>query len=395
MMLGRQTHLRLVPRTEAPESSGASGDAALRGLGAGGLRRWAEHYATVRASCVMNPATLVVAGVRFPDGFSAAADAGDLLHELRRSVGRGGLVTDDETGGVLISLPDADPSRLTFCIERALTGHGWRVVEAGSTEASPGQARLAHVSVDPRRWPSAAHVLRLLADQFAGALSPEGDEAAAAALPGELADNVSAAVDHVTMCLRRARQELQTQVEQTTAALIAAVEAKDPFTSRHSHTVAGYAAVLGERLGLTPTQLAVLQQAATLHDVGKIGVPDAILCKPGPLTDEEFAVVQRHPQAALEILNPLSSLRAALPVILHHHERFDGRGYPAGLSGDQIPIGARILAVADAVDAMRSRRCYKAAYPVDRVIRELRRGAGTQFDPRVARTAASWLEQTA
>ncbi|KAA0222477.1 MAG: HD domain-containing protein [Phycisphaerae bacterium] len=395
MMLRRQNHLRLVPQTEAPEYSGASGDTTLREFGAGGPRRWAEHYATVRASCFMNPSLLVVAAVRFPDGFSAAADAGDMLHELRRSVGRDGLVTDDGSGGILISLPGADPPRLKFCIERALTENGWRVVEAGSIEVSPGEARLAHVSVDPRKWPSAAHVLRLLADQFAGAIAPAGDAAPDAALPDELTDDISDAVDHVTTCLRRARRELQAQIEQTTAALIAAVEAKDPFTSQHSHTVARYAAVLGERLGLTPTQLAVLQQAATLHDVGKIGIPDAILCKPGPLTDEEFTVVQRHPEAALEILNPLSSLRAALPVILHHHERFDGRGYPAGLSGDRIPIGARILAVADAVDAMRSRRCYKAPYPVGRVIGELRRGAGFQFDPRVAGAAIRWLEEPA
>lgn len=392
-MLGRQNQLRLVPQAESLDSSGASGDPAMRGLGAGGLRRWAEHYATVRASCLMNPAPLVVAAVRFPDDPPLASAASNVMRELRRSVGRDGFVTDDGSGGILISLLGADPPRLKFCIERALAGNGWRVVEAGLTEVSPGEARLAHVSVDPRKRPSAAHVLRLLADQFAGAVAPAGG----AALPGELTDDISdaVAVDHVTTCLRRARRELQVQIEQTTAALIAAVEAKDPFTSRHSHTVARYAAVLGERLGLTPTQLAVLQQAATLHDVGKIGIPDAILCKPGPLTDEEFAVVQRHPEAALEILNPLSSLRAALPVILHHHERFDGRGYPAGLSGDRIPIGARILAVADAVDAMRSRRCYKAPYPVDRVIGELRRGAGSQFDPRVAGAAISWLEEPA
>lgn len=394
-MLGQQNHLRLVPQTEALDSSGASGDIAMWRLGAGGLRRWAEHYATVRASCLMNPVPLVVAAVRFPDDPPPASAAWNVMNELRRSVGRDGFVTDDGSGGILISLPGADPQRLRFRIERALTGNGWRVVEAGSTEVSPGDARLAHVSVDPRKRPSAAHVLRLLADQFAGAVAPAGDAAPDAALPGELADDISDAVDHVTTCLRRARRELQDQIEQTTAALIAAVEAKDPFTSRHSHTVARYAAVLGERLGLTPTQLAVLQQAATLHDVGKIGIPDAILCKPGPLTDEEFAVVQRHPEAALEILNPLSSLRTALPVILHHHERFDGRGYPAGLSGDRIPIGARILAVADAVDAMRSRRCYKAPYPVDRVIGELRRGAGSQFDPRVAGAAISWLEEPA
>lgn len=125
--------------------------------------------------------------------------------------------------------------------------------------------------------------------------------------------------------------------------------------------------------------------------MGKIGVPDAILTKPGPLTDEEFLVVQRHPRTAMDILGHLPGLRPALPLILHHHERFDGQGYPDGLAGEHIPFGARILAVADSMDAMLSRRSYKDAYSVDRVIDELRAGAGRQFDPIVARAGVEHL----
>lgn len=190
----------------------------------------------------------------------------------------------------------------------------------------------------------------------------------------------------------RARTELAGMVRECASAMVAAVEARDPFTRHHSETVSRYAVELGTRVGLSERQIEVLRCAAMLHDVGKIGVPDHILRKPGPLTDAEFEVVKTHPSIAVDILSKVSGLSRSLPLILHHHERFDGGGYPTGLSGNRIPFGARILAVADAVDAMLSRRSYKKPYTRARVIQELHAGSGRQFDPIVARAAIEWLD---
>ena len=152
---------------------------------------------------------------------------------------------------------------------------------------------------------------------------------------------------------------------ESTRAMVAAIDARDPYTRAHSVSVAAYAEAIGRRMGLSGLVLESLRKAALLHDIGKIGVPDAILTKPGPLTADEFNTVKRHPEIAIEILGHLSFLEKQLPLILHHHERYDGRGYPSGLIGDRIPIGARILAVADALDTMFSPRTYKSAYKID------------------------------
>lgn len=182
----------------------------------------------------------------------------------------------------------------------------------------------------------------------------------------------------------------QTYLE-TTRALVATVEARDPFTQRHSRTVSLYCEVIASRLGLSAERMESLRTAALLHDIGKIGIPDVILQKPGPLNDEEFEIVKRHPGIAIEILGHASFLSAELPIILHHHESFDGSGYPYGLAGDEIPLESRVLAVADAVDTMLSPRSYKRPYTRTHVQEELTTGAGSQFDPEVARVAHEWL----
>ena len=185
--------------------------------------------------------------------------------------------------------------------------------------------------------------------------------------------------------------ELATDVE-STRAMVAAVDARDPYTRAHSLSVAAYAAAIGRRMGLAAEAVESLRKAALLHDVGKIGIPDAILTKPGPLTADEFNTVKRHPEIAIEILGHLSVLAEQLPLILHHHERFDGLGYPAGLVGERIPLGARILAVADALDTMFSQRTYKKAYKTDQVRAELIACSGTQFDPTVVQATLAFLD---
>jgi HD-GYP domain-containing protein (c-di-GMP phosphodiesterase class II) len=177
---------------------------------------------------------------------------------------------------------------------------------------------------------------------------------------------------------------LRATYRQTLEALARAVDRRDGMTGGHCVRVAEYSQILGVQiLGSRPQELQVLEYGALLHDIGKIAVPDAILTKSGPLTEDEQEVMRRHPSLGHEILYGIAFLTDALPIVLHHHERFDGRGYPAGLAGEQIPIGARIFSVVDAFDAMTADRHYRRALSLDEAMGELRRNSGTQFDPAV------------
>ncbi|MCG3136638.1 MAG: hypothetical protein HJJLKODD_00473 [Phycisphaerae bacterium] len=164
------------------------------------------------------------------------------------------------------------------------------------------------------------------------------------------------------------------------------IEAKDPYTAGHTWRVANYGQVLGAALGFQPEQIEMLLWAGTLHDIGKINVPDEILCKPGRLTDEEFAVLKRHPQDGFDLLSGTPEFNGVLNVVLLHHEAYDGRGYPLGLVSEEIPREARLFAVVDAFDAMTSNRCYRPAMHADNAIYEIWRNRGRQFDPEIADT---------
>jgi HD-GYP domain-containing protein (c-di-GMP phosphodiesterase class II) len=177
------------------------------------------------------------------------------------------------------------------------------------------------------------------------------------------------------------------------AALSQAIEARDPNTGGHSERVSSLAQVVARRLGWKSSRLGALRLGALLHDVGKLGLDEALLQKPGPLDDREYGEVKRHPLAGARLIRGFEALRPALPYILFHHERWDGRGYPTGRSREQIPLGARIVAVVDAFDAMISVRPYRPPLPVPTAIAELERGAGTQFDPGVVRAfLRAWNE---
>ncbi|MGZ8428299.1 MAG: HD-GYP domain-containing protein [Candidatus Deferrimicrobiaceae bacterium] len=166
-------------------------------------------------------------------------------------------------------------------------------------------------------------------------------------------------------------------------ALIKALEAKDFYTRGHSQRVTRYSVAIGQEMGLSPDHLRELRRAASLHDLGKIGVRDAILNKPGRLTDEEMGEVVRHPEMATRILSPIPFFRKLLPSIRHHHERFDGLGYPGRIKGKDIPLDSRIMAVCDAYDAMTSDRAYRAALPAEDAAAEILRCSGTQLDPEI------------
>ncbi|HHW13674.1 MAG TPA: HD domain-containing protein [Firmicutes bacterium] len=178
-------------------------------------------------------------------------------------------------------------------------------------------------------------------------------------------------------------EKLQRLFVASMTSLVQVLEAKDAYTKGHSVRVSQTAAVMGEYLwGISP-QTSDLEWAGKLHDIGKVAVRETVLNKPGPLTSEEFANVKMHPAVGEEILSQIESLRSIAKVVRHHHERFDGRGYPEGLAGESIPEASRIIAIADSYDAMTSTRPYRQAMPREVAAEEIRRNAGTQFDPRL------------
>jgi HD-GYP domain-containing protein (c-di-GMP phosphodiesterase class II) len=167
-------------------------------------------------------------------------------------------------------------------------------------------------------------------------------------------------------------------------ALSKAVEARDPYASGHAARVTEIADAIAAQLGWDAERRLVLGLGGTLHDIGKVGVPEELLCKPGPLTRAERRELQRHPRTGAAIVWRAASLRAAVPGVLFHHERWDSGGYPSGRAGSEIPAEARVLAVADAFDAMTSDRPYRAAILAADALEEIERCAGSQFDPEVA-----------
>ena len=177
------------------------------------------------------------------------------------------------------------------------------------------------------------------------------------------------------------------------ADLSRAIEARDPYSSGHAARVAVLAGVVAARLGWDEEEIDVLLMGAALHDIGKLAVSVDVLCKPGPLDEAELAQVRAHPEHGARMVSSIRPLRAAVPCVLHHHERWDGLGYPAGRAGAQIPAAARVLAVVDAFDAMTSDRPYRRALDPERAIAELERCAGTQFDPDIVRVfVQAWRE---
>ncbi len=179
----------------------------------------------------------------------------------------------------------------------------------------------------------------------------------------------------------------------TMAALCQAVETKDVYTRGHSERVSRGAAMLARVVGMREARVEAIRYAGMLHDVGKLGVPTKVLQKNGPLTEEELAAIQLHPMRGLEIVREIGFLDEALAGIMHHHERMDGRGYPLGLAGDEIPEFARVIAVADAFDAMTSNRSYRGARTLEDAIADLRKCAGAQFDPALVDAFIAALER--
>lgn len=178
----------------------------------------------------------------------------------------------------------------------------------------------------------------------------------------------------------------------TVEALANALEAKDEYTSSHARWICDMALRVGQELGLEAGTLKRIELGALFHDIGKIGIPASILLKPGPLTDEEREVIERHPELGERILAPIEQLSDVRPIVRACHERYDGRGYPDGLQGETIPLEARIIFACDAFHAMTSDRPYRQALTAEEAFRRLSEAAGTQFDPRVVEVCLRVLE---
>lgn len=170
------------------------------------------------------------------------------------------------------------------------------------------------------------------------------------------------------------------------------VEVKDPYTRGHSDRVSAYSVLIGKKLGLPDEELEKLKVGGLFHDIGKIGIPDSILLKEGKLTDEEYAKIKEHPLIGVKILQNASLFQDFIDIVKYHHERFDGKGYPEGLSGEDIPLLARITAVADTYDAMTSKRSYRDALPLEVVRMEIEKCSGTQFDPTISKAFLDILD---
>jgi len=194
--------------------------------------------------------------------------------------------------------------------------------------------------------------------------------------------------------LERLEERGRRQSIEVASAFVCLVDLRDRYTGGHSTRVAEYCRETGLRMGLDDAELETVVTAASLHDVGKIGVSDPVLLKNGRLTDEEFGEIKKHPEYGWMVLRNIDGLREASLIVLHHHERLDGRGYPGGLAGDAIPLGARIIAVADTYDAMTTSRPYRRALGSDVALEEIHSCAGSQFDPEAASAFIAFMEQT-
>lgn len=193
------------------------------------------------------------------------------------------------------------------------------------------------------------------------------------------------------MTIAKAEKELQKAYETLAMYLTLSIEARDPHTKGHSERVKLYCRKIARKMNLSSKKIQALERAASLHDIGKIAIPDAILYKQGRLTPSEFVQLQAHPDRSFELIRLIPNPQDTLLAIRYHHERVDGKGYPLGLAGDRIPLLARILAVADSYDALNSDRPYRKAFTHDEATQILRNNSGTQWDPDVVEAAIEAL----
>jgi HD-GYP domain-containing protein (c-di-GMP phosphodiesterase class II) len=202
-------------------------------------------------------------------------------------------------------------------------------------------------------------------------------------------------IDHIHAELIKKNEDMSTLFKNTIAALSKAVYARDPYTASHSRNVMRYARAISERMQLPETEIYYLEIGALLHDIGKIGVPEHVLMKSGKLTDTEFDAIRKHPEYGYQIIKEIEELKSngVHEIVLLHHERMDGKGYPKGLKGDEIPLNARIVSICDAFDAMTTSRSYRPALDVEIAIEQLKKHSGEQFDSEIVELFVGCLKE--
>ncbi|MCL5959847.1 MAG: GAF domain-containing protein [Chloroflexi bacterium] len=317
-------------------------------------------------------------------------------------------VTGLEAGGIM--LLDAEEETLSYHIWRGLSAEfvsgvaGLKLGEgiAGRVALSGEPILTEDISADPRltRYVVRKEGLqcfasvplksknRVLGVLCIGSRSGCKLSSADADLLNAIGNQIGIALDNAQVY-----RKLRTGYLNTIRSLSKAIDARDPHTMGHSEMVARGAVLTGKKLGLSRDELELIECAGLLHDVGKIGTREAVLLKDGELDPQEREEMRRHVIVGKEILEPISELRRIVPWVYHHHEYYDGTGYPSALKGQEIPLAARILAVVDSYCAMLSDRPYSAAWTKERAIQEVRQGAGTQFDPTVVRAFVEAMEE--
>jgi hypothetical protein len=284
------------------------------------------------------------------------------------SIVAAGHGVDDDLIGTRIARREGALPRIVFCSPEGPRPGARRFQRVeGATEAPSSTAVLA-----PFGWDGSVH----------GELSAETDRPERIFAEGEI-DNLNELAQLVGAAVRhfQTREEAFATARDGVAAVVHALDERDRYTAWHSEEVVDLARAVGLRLGLDRTELFELELAALLHDLGKIGVPDSVLHKPGPLDSEEMALMQLHPIWGAELLAGIPGLEAVATIVRFHHERVDGRGYPAGLTGERIPLASRIIAACDAYHAMTSDRPYRDGLDEETALAELRECSGSQFDP--------------
>ncbi len=268
-------------------------------------------------------------------------DRQELRCGIQVSVGVAGYLKDGSDADTLMDAADR-----AMYLAKGAGGH--RIHIANSDDDSSGRVYEAVISVNARRLvPGETESFRHVLDQL----------------------------------LRLEEQELDsTVIRQSLTALMEAVHSKDRYTESHSHEVSNLTRELAIAAGLNDREILSVEMAALVHDIGKIGIPDDILNKPGPLTTRERMQIERHPEIGAQIVTPLPALKDVVPLVLHHHERWDGAGYPHGLKGSEIPVGAQIISLCDVWNALTTDRSYRKAYTQEEAARIIRKGRGTEWD---------------
>lgn len=316
-----------------------------------------------------------------------------LLQRFGKTIGAGALFLDQ--GGRCLAIPAGDRHGWSICLDPALIQrclgreieqarrHGHAVVPADAPELGQVLGG-AHVLLVPLHQEPARSAVVIVLRECDQPAFDSGDMLAS--------ESVLAYGGQVLANVLMVRRLQQTAIE-TVRALANAIDAKDNYTCGHSERVGWLARQTGFELNLPDTELELLEWAGILHDVGKIGIPEAILNKPGRLTHEEFEQIRRHPHMSYEVLRPVARLGPVLSAVLYHHENWDGSGYPHRLRGEQIPLSARVIRIVDTFDALTSTRAYRRGFPIARALQILAEESGRSTDPHITPVFIRLLER--